>query len=152
MDFNAVFTVRINDERHMWRYELHSPHLITVATLPCKIRNIKNVILQWDIAKENCIKRMLHRNGPVDYKICMGCYATVRVRNKDLWHLWPSKMLGANLDRLWTERYRGWAAIDQWRDSLRSCVLVADILRTCYEIIVYLYYVVHQNILWNRSM
>ena len=44
------------------------------------------------------------------------------------------------------------AAIDQWRDSLRSCVglLVADTLNRCCDIIVYyLYYVVHQNILWN---
>ena len=39
------------------------------------------------------------------------------------------------------------AAIDQWRDRLRSCVLVVDTLNTCCEIIVYLYYVVHQNIL-----
>jgi len=42
------------------------------------------------------------------------------------------------------------AAIDQWRDSLRSCrlcMLVADTLNTCCEIIVYLYYAVHQNIL-----
>jgi len=37
-------------------YELHPPHLITVATLPCESRNSKNVILQWDITKENCIK------------------------------------------------------------------------------------------------
>ena len=42
------------------------------------------------------------------------------------------------------------AAIDQWRDSLRSyvCVLVVDTLNTCWEI-VYLYYMVHKNILWN---
>jgi len=41
------------------------------------------------------------------------------------------------------------AAIDQWRNSLRSCLLVADTLKTCCKIIVYLNYVVHQNILWN---
>jgi len=35
------------------------------------------------------------------------------------------------------------AEIDQWRDSL----LVADTLNTCCEILVYLYYVVHHNIL-----
>jgi len=40
------------------------------------------------------------------------------------------------------------AAIDQWCDRLRSCVcmLVADTLNTCRKIILYLYYVVHQNI------
>jgi len=41
------------------------------------------------------------------------------------------------------------AAIDQWCNRLRSCVHagMADTLNTCCEIIVYLYYVVHQNIL-----
>jgi len=53
--FNAVFSVRFNDEWHMWWYELYPPHLITVATLPCESRKMKNV-LQWGITKENCIK------------------------------------------------------------------------------------------------
>ena len=56
MDFNAVFTVRFTNERHMCHYELHPPNLISVATLPCKIQNTENVILQWDITKENCLK------------------------------------------------------------------------------------------------
>jgi len=47
------------------------------------------------------------------------------------------------------------AAIDQWRDRLRSCVHagsgLADTLNTCYEIIVNLHYVVYQNILWNSQ-
>jgi len=37
-----------------------------------KVETLDNVILQWDITKENCIKCIiieLHRNGPVDYKI-----------------------------------------------------------------------------------
>ena len=54
MDFNAVFTVSINDERYVWRYELHPPHVINVGILmyinvgilPCESRNSKNVILQ----------------------------------------------------------------------------------------------------------
>jgi len=29
------------------------------------------------------------------------------------------------------------------------CILVADTLNTCCEIIVYLYYVVHKNIIWS---
>jgi len=42
------------------------------------------------------------------------------------------------------------AAIDQWHDVWdHVCVLVADNVNTCCKIIVYLYYVVHQNILWN---
>jgi len=39
------------------------------------------------------------------------------------------------------------AAIDQWRDRLRCVHAAGDSLNTCCEIIVYLYYVVHQNIL-----
>ena len=42
------------------------------------------------------------------------------------------------------------AAIDQWRDSLRSCMHAGGghFEQFC-EIIVCLYYVVHENILWN---
>jgi len=55
-DFNAVFTVRFRNERHMGQYELHPPHIINVATLPCEIQNTENVTLQLDITKENCIR------------------------------------------------------------------------------------------------
>jgi len=44
----------------MRQYELHPPHLINVATLHCESRNSKNRILQWDITKENCIKRIVY--------------------------------------------------------------------------------------------
>ena len=47
----------------MRRYELHPPHLINVATLPCETRNSKNVIIQWDITKENCIKRIIYASS-----------------------------------------------------------------------------------------
>ena len=40
----------------MWQYQLHPPHLISVATLSCKTQNYENVILQRDITKENCIR------------------------------------------------------------------------------------------------
>jgi len=42
------------------------------ATLPCEIRNSAHVILQWDILPTKIVSNvsyMLHRNGPVDYKI-----------------------------------------------------------------------------------
>jgi len=55
-EFNVVFIVRFSDERHMCRHELHPSHLINVATLPCESPKMKNVILQWDITKENDIK------------------------------------------------------------------------------------------------
>jgi len=45
MDFDAVFTVRFTNERYIWRYELHPPHLINVATLRRESQNTENVIL-----------------------------------------------------------------------------------------------------------
>ena len=66
-DFNAVFTIVINDERYMWWYKLRPPHLINVATIPCESQNSENVILPKKIASN--VSCMLHRNGPVDYKI-----------------------------------------------------------------------------------
>jgi len=36
-DFNAVFTDRFTNERLMRQYQLHPPHLISVATLPCEL-------------------------------------------------------------------------------------------------------------------
>jgi len=37
----------------MRQYELH---IISVATLLCENQHTKNVTLQWDITKENCIR------------------------------------------------------------------------------------------------
>jgi len=45
------------------QYELHPSHLINVATLPCEIRNSESVILQWNITKENCIKRIVYASS-----------------------------------------------------------------------------------------
>jgi len=47
----------------MWQYELHPPHLINVATLPCESQNTENVILQRDITKENCIRCIVVDQG-----------------------------------------------------------------------------------------
>jgi len=67
-------------------YELHSPHLINVATLRCETQNSENE-----------------------------------------------------------------AVIDQWRDCLRLCVHASGghFEHVLWNINVYLYYMVHQNILWN---
>ena len=40
--FNAVFSVRFWNEQYMWRREIHPPHLINVAILPCESRNTEN--------------------------------------------------------------------------------------------------------------
>jgi len=117
----------MNDERYMWRYELQPPHLINVATQPCESRNSKNVILQWDITKENCIKRIVYASSKWTCTLQnLGCYATMHVGNKDLWHLWPAKMLEANLGWLWTERYRGW----DWPVARQSEIMYACWWRT----------------------
>jgi len=39
------------------------PHLINVDTLPCESRKGKDVILKWDITKENCIKRIVYASS-----------------------------------------------------------------------------------------
>jgi len=52
-------------------YELHPPHLINVATLRYESQNSENVILQWDITKENTIKYIVYAllKWTLDYKI-----------------------------------------------------------------------------------
>jgi len=50
-------------------------------------------------------RNMLHRNGPVDYEIWGVMHQCVY--GTKIWHLWPAKMLDANLGWLWTEHYRG---------------------------------------------
>jgi len=62
------------------------------------------------------------------------------------------KTLDANSVWLWTERYRSWdwPVVRPFCDHV--CMLVADTLKTCCEIIVYLYYVVHQNILLSSKL
>jgi len=86
---------------------------------------------------------MLHQNGPVDYKN---------------WGVMQQRMYGTKicdiydlqkcLTQMWVdfEQHVIEAVIDQWRDSLRSCMRAGG--GHCeHIIIVYLYYVVHQNIL-----
>jgi len=106
----------------MWRYVLNPPFLINVAALPCESGNSENIILQWDITKENCVKinvlYMLHRNGPVDYKI----WGVVHQRMYEI-KICDICDLQKCLMQTWVECE--WniieAAIDQWRDHLRSC-------------------------------
>ena len=149
--FNAVFSVRFSDERCTLQCELRPPHLINVATLRCESRNSENVILQWDISitKENCIKRIvLHRNGPVDFKIwgvlcshaCMKQRSVTSMTCKNAWY-----KLELILERT-LSRLRLTSGSTVWD---HVCMVVADTLNTCCEIVVHLYYVVHQNILWN---
>jgi len=82
------------------------------------------------------VSYMRHRNGPVDYKIWR-CYATMRVRKKrfvtsmTFKNAW--RKLGLTFNRtLWRLRLTSGATV--WD---HVCVLVADTLNTCCEIIVY---------------
>jgi len=134
----------------MWKYEFHPPHLTNIATLPCESRNGENAILQWGITKENyikCYSYTLHRNGPVGYKIWgvmqQRLYETKICDIYDLQNAWRN--LGLTLNRTLSRLpLTGGATV--WD---HVCVLVADTLNTCCEILVHLYYAVHQNILWN---
>jgi len=82
---------------------------------------------------------MIHRNGPVDYKIWGAIQQRVHgTKTCDIYDLQKC------LTQTWVDFEQNVieAASDQWRDRLRSrlvCVLVADTLNTCCEIIVYLY-------------
>jgi len=49
----------------MWQYEVHPPHLINAAALPCESQNAENVILQWDITKRQ-LHQMYHSFIKVD--------------------------------------------------------------------------------------
>jgi len=67
----------------MCRSEFHSPHLSSIATLPCEIRN-SNVKLRQNITKENGIKIILASfnvfQGHVPYIYlfyCLQCFDAV---------------------------------------------------------------------------
>jgi len=130
-------------------YGLHPPHLINVAALPCEIWNSENVILQWDINKENCIGCFVYASSKWTCRlwnlgVMQQCVYETKIRDIcDLQNNWHK--LGLKLNRTLsglrlTCRAGFWDCV---------CVLVVDTLNTCCEIIVNLYYVVHQNILWN---
>jgi len=81
---------------------IYPPHLINVATLPCESQNTKNVILQWDITKDNCIRCNIASSKWTRVIMCLkftyvGCYTAKRAWNKDSWHRRPAKTLNANL-------------------------------------------------------
>ena len=139
--------MRFSGERYMWPYELHPRHLISVATLPCEIQNSENVILQLPMKVASNISYMIHRKGRVDYKIwgvvqqCM--YKTKICDICDLQKCLTQTWLTQNRT---LSRLRLTSGATVWD---HVCVLVVDTLNICCEIIVYLYCVVHQHILWN---
>jgi len=83
----------------MQEYELHPPHLISVATLPCESQNTENVTLQWDITKENCIRCIIASSKWTRVMMCLNftytgdrCYTAKSAWNKDSSHRWPASV------------------------------------------------------------
>jgi len=137
-------------------------HLTYVVALLCESENTKNVILHWNITKENCIRCIIASSKWTKVIMCLkftylGCYTAICVWNKDSWHRRPAKTLDANfkLGLTWT-----YAAIDQWRYHLRSCVCAC--VRACvcvcvcvwwtlwtHALAIMFIYMIHQNMLWK---
>jgi len=113
----------------MWRYELHSLHLINVATLPCESRNSKMLYYSGTLPKKiaSNISYMLHRNGPVDYKIWAVMQQFVyETKMCDIYDLQKC------LTQTWVDFEQNVieSALDKWRDNLRSCMRAACWWRT----------------------
>jgi len=134
----------------MWRYKLHPPHLINVATIPCESQNTWkcNITVGY-------YQRKLHQTYRVRFiemdlyiiefavlcnNACTEQRFVTSVTCKNAWC-----KLGLTLNRT-LSRLPLTSGATVWDHVY---VVVADTLNTCCKIIVYLYYVVHQNILWN---
>jgi len=107
-----------------------------------KVKNEKCNIKQWDITEE-IASNVLYSFIEMDlYIIKFG----VLCSNACMKHKFV--ILQKRLMQTWFDFEHNVinAAIGQWCDCLRVCMLVAETLNTCCEIIVHLYYVVHQNI------
>jgi len=121
---HAFFTVRFNDERYTWWYELNPPHLINAATLPCDSQNTaKCNITLWYYQRKYASNQMYYTAS--SKWTCrlqnLGCYAAMRVWNKDLWHQQPAEILDTNLVWLWTERYWGCNWPVAWLSEIIVC-------------------------------
>jgi len=91
---------------------------MNVATLSCESRNSKNIILQWDITKENCIKRIVICFITMDlYIIKFGVLLHQRVYGTKICDIYD---LQKCLTQTWVDFEQNVIepAIDQWRDSL----------------------------------
>jgi len=107
-----------------WRYELHPRHLINVATLPCESRNSENVILQWDIAKENCIKCIVYASWKWTRRSIKFGMLCSNACTKQRFVTSTGMTCKKCLTQTWIDSEQNVmeAATDQWHDRLRSCV------------------------------
>ena len=138
----------------MRQYELHPPHLINVATLPCENKKRKcNITAGNDQRK---LHQMYHSFIKVDQGhhvpeiYLYGCYTAKLAWSKDSWHRRSAKTLDANLFRMQTcfnfDRNIINAGVTVWD---HMCVLVVDTLNTCSALTQMFIYMIRQNILWN---
>jgi len=126
---HAAYRIRIAtflNEWYMWQYELHPPHLINVATLPCESQNTKNVVLQQDITKENCITYIIASSKWTRAIMCLKFTYLACMK-----HRRPVKMLDANFDRNVIN-----AGMTIWD---HVCMLMVDTLNACSDLNVHLY-------------
>jgi len=130
---------------------LHPPHLINVATPPCESQNTKNVILQQEITKENCIKSITASSKWTRVIMCLkftylGCYTVTHVWNES-WRKWPARMLDANVVWLWPGHYRCY----DWPVAWPSEIMCACWWWTLWtHALTWMFiYMILQNILWN---
>jgi len=152
-----VFLVRfcnlVKNELRLWLYELHSPHLLSVRTLPCQSWTTKNVIFQRILPNKlpsNVSK--LYRNGPgscalnlLIWGVIQQCVYETKIHDIDdlRKHLMQTCF---NFEQDMID-----AAIDQWRDRLRSRVHAGGrhIVYMLWNECSFMIYVIHENILSN---
>jgi len=123
----------------MWRYELHPPHLIAVAALPCETQNTENVILRRDITKENCIRCIISSSKWTRVIMCL-TFTYVGVMQQSVY---VTKI--HEIDDLWKRLMQICfdfdgniidAGVTIWD---HVCMLMMDTLNSCADMNVHLY-------------
>ena len=108
----------------MWCCELRPPHLLNLATLPCEGQDTKNVILQQEIMKGNCMICIVALSMWTRIIMCLKFPYLGYIHTAV--HVWKKPFLtcenaSCKLGLPLTSDIID-TAIDQWRDRLRSCV------------------------------
>jgi len=116
-----------------------------------KVKIPKNVILQREITKENCIKCITASLKWTRVIMCLkftylGCYTAMRIWN-DSRHRRLAKTLGASLVRLWRGHYRCY----NWPVTRPSEIMCPWWWRKLWtHVLIWMFiYMIHQNILWS---
>jgi len=131
----------------MRQYELHPPHLINVATLPCECQNTEDVTLQRDITDENCIRCIIASSEWTRVIMCLK-FTYMGVKK---WSMHETKIHDINnLQNTWCKLIltsSGTSSMQPW-PSLIMCACWWWTLWT-HALTWMFIYMIHQNILWN---